>query len=347
MVAIGFLMFTSLAGFSHGDVTIPGNQGGQLYDTFSTCTLGGTPNPNLWITQNTAQISLDTCRHAGYLNIYNLCENPIYGYSCGTQSTGGIVSQTQFDPILPTGEVTFEARATNIVRADGTQSANGGTLTLFLNHESGLGNGVSTNGQTWYIGARIAIVGSASSPQTNFYAIWDSPAGQNGVNLGTINSVGLGVHFLLTWQRYNGADFVKVHMDSVYNSVQYNFDYTVYPTGANNYQGMDDQHAYTVWVEGDIDCLVYLAQGTRDNPPTSQYTDTISQKTVTFNATTTNDSPITSYAWNFGDTTQVTTTTAQTSHTYPPGPATQYTVTLQVTDSHSFQSTVYSSTITV
>src|SRR6266550_6255251 len=57
MVAIGFLMFTSLAGFSHGDVTIPGNQGGQLYDTFSTCTLGGTPNPNLWITQNSADIA--------------------------------------------------------------------------------------------------------------------------------------------------------------------------------------------------------------------------------------------------------------------------------------------------
>src|SRR5204862_2382969 len=144
-------------------------------------------------------------------SIYNLCGNPIYGYNCGTWSVGGITSQSQFDPILGTGEATFEAQAIGIVRADGTQSANPGTLTLFMNHEP---NGVTTSGETWFVGARVAIVGSASNPRTNFYAIWQSPAGQNGVNLGTISQVGLTVHFLLTWQRYGGTDFVKVHLDS-------------------------------------------------------------------------------------------------------------------------------------
>jgi len=141
------------------DVIITGNQGGQLNDNFSTCTLGGTPNPNIWITTNTAQISIDDCLNPGYLTMWNLCGNPIYGYNCGTSSDGGIISQSQFDPILPAGKATFYASSINVHRADNGASANPETLTLFWNHEANGAYGVSTSGETWYVGARICVCG--------------------------------------------------------------------------------------------------------------------------------------------------------------------------------------------
>lgn len=241
------------------DVIITGNQGGQLNDNFSTCTLGGTPNPNIWITTNTAQISIDDCLNPGYLTMWNLCGNPIYGYNCGTSSDGGIISQSQFDPILPAGKATFYASSINVHRADNGASANPGTLTLFWNHEANGAYGVSTSGETWYVGARICVCGGVGSQQTNFYAIWNSPAGQYGVNLGTLPAVGLNVNFRTVWQRYNGNNFMTVHMDTIYNSITYNYDYTIYPTGSSPYQGMNDQHAYTLWVETNINAEVYLA----------------------------------------------------------------------------------------
>ncbi|WP_304488643.1 protease pro-enzyme activation domain-containing protein [Dyella sp. 2HG41-7] len=70
--------------------------------------------------------------------------------------------------------------------------------------------------------------------------------------------------------------------------------------------------------------------GTTTGTPVANFTDTVSGLTASFtNSSTDTGATITSYAWNFGDST--TSTTASPSHTYTA--AGTYTVTLTVTDS--------------
>lgn len=71
-----------------------------------------------------------------------------------------------------------------------------------------------------------------------------------------------------------------------------------------------------------------IGSDTGDNAPTANFTYTVSDLTVSFTSTSTDDKGISSYEWNFGD--SLTSSAQNPTHSYQQ--ANSYTVTLKVTD---------------
>ena len=323
-------------------VLITGNQGHQLNDPFNVCTFGGAPNGILWILDTTKEISIDTCRVSGATNLYNMCETFPQTFSCAS-GAGQVSSQSEFDPILPSGDAQIQVQVNSIHRADNGASANSGQVILFWNHiePSGTLGVSSTCFCGYYVGAEAAVVGSTTAQQTNFYAIWRDPNGlQNGLLLGSIPQVGLNVHFSIDWHRY-GSNFMDILMTTNTGGT---FHTTLFDS---NYPKMNDEHKLTIYGAANIDALLTNGQGLIDNPPTASFSSTSKGKTATFDASSSHDDVVISnYQWNFGDGTPILNTAmAVTSHTYAAKGT--YTVTLVCSDDHNYASVPFSKSVTV
>ncbi len=322
-------------------VVVVGNRGDRLQDSFNVCTLNGQPNPVLWILDTTKEITIDTCKPTGYAHLYNLWCETVSTIYCGS-GAGEINSQSEFDPILPSGDADIQFTASSVGRAYGG-SANSGTVILFWNHIEPVGTlGVSSG--CWcgyYVGAEAAVVGSTTAPQTNFYAVWrDTTGSANGVLLGSIPQVGLTVHFYIDWHRY-GGNYMLVHIDTNTGAV---YETKLYDS---NYPRMNDAHKMTIYGSSNIDALLSNSVATIDNPPSASFSYTTKGKTATFDASGSKDDVLISdYRWNFGDGSPLLDTAkAVTPHSYVLKGT--YTVTLVAFDDHGYASNSFSMSVTV